>query len=621
MGVAEAVTQFLASFSVMANRLTNVARAMAEGKALPAPPPADTYAAAGLPVGGETVPHTSRLSQREARRHMSSYGGEQAIDTVNNCINTYLDALTLAEWELKRDGVCYVAHLPKEAPPEVLEAPADLVSLLENPNPWQNWDNFMSLAVTDYLMIGNFYWLKFQTTQGSDKPLALYRLNPADVQVIPGKRDLIAGYEYRIPGRGQPVRFPADMVIHGMRPNPHNPYFGLGIVAAGARMLDVELALTETQAQFFEQGAKLSGVLQSDRRVPDPVFKKITMQFRNLYSGSKNAYKVAILEQGLQFKSIQPTAAESEFVALSNLSFERICRLFRIPPELLQGAPRPGIMQEAKRQFTSDTMAPLLKRMNNIISDALTEPGWDLEFFMDYKYVMPREDQLKLVAGIATLPGIRINEIREEAGLDPLPKNELGDDGKPIGDMIINLPMPSTEQPGGVADQPLPNEVGRPPKMENTMAFPQRGSGSKPNNLGNAAPPHKAALKTGKAGLEETISLLEEALSAAGEVPVTRRVDTDALTRNLELLVLSDGKSLGKQQRDQLVGMLDQVPEWSTVKKFAGDLATAVSEVLDEGTRRGYSPEQLWRGYGIEKFDGVLRVVSDWAFKHPADRV
>ena len=605
----------------MANRLTNVARALAEGKALPAPPPADTYAAAGLPVGGETIPHTSRLSQREARRHMSSYGGEQPIDTVNNCINTYLDALTLAEWELRKDGMPYLPHLPKEAPPETFEAPQDLVRLLENPNPWQNWDNFLSLAVTDYLMIGNFYWLKFQTTQGSDRPLALYRLNPADVNVIPGKRDLIAGYEYRIPGRGQPVRFPADMVIHGMRPNPHNPYFGLGIVAAGARMLDVELALTETQAQFFEQGAKLSGVLQSDRRVPDPVFKKITMQFRNLYSGSKNAYKVAILEQGLQFKSIQPTAAESEFVALSNLSFERICRLFRIPPQLLNGEARPGIMQEAKRQFTSDTMAPLLKRLNNIISDALTEPGWGYEFFMDYKYVMPREDQLKLVAGIATLPGIRINEIREEAGLEPLPKNEVGDDGKPIGDMIINLPMPSTEQPGGVADQPLPNEVGRPPKMENTLAFPQRGSGAKPNNLGNAAPPHRAAPKSGKAALEETISLLENALSAAGEVPVTQRVDTDKLARDLETLILIDGKGLGKNERDQLLAMLPSVPGWRHVEQHAADLAVGIEAAVNEGARRCYSAEQILSGFAVEKFDGVLKVISDWAFQHPSPRV
>ena len=597
----------------MASRLTNVARALADGKALPAPPPADTYASAGLPIAGPSVPVTSRLSQREARRHMSSYGGEQAIDTINACINTYVDAATLAEWELRRDGVSYVPHLPKEAPPEVMEAPQDLVALLEQPNPWQNWDSFFALTLIDYLMIGNFYWLKFRPMDGTDRPMALYRLNPADVHVIPGKTELIAGYEYKIPGRGAPVKFPADMVIHGMRPNPHNPYFGLGLVASGARMLDMDLALTETQAQFFEQGAKLSGVLQSDRRVPDAVFKKITMQFRNLYSGSKNAYKVAVLEQGLQFKSIQPTAAENEFVALSNLSYERICRLFRIPTQLLQGEARPGIMQEAKRQFTSDTMAPLLKRLNSIVSQALTQPGWDLDFFMDYKYVMPREDQLKLVAGIAALPGIRINEIREEAGLEPLPKNELSHDGKPIGDMIINLPMPSTENPGGVADQPLPNEAGRPPKVENTLAFPtvprtdiQRGSGAAPRPNGTGAVAHTAPAKTGK-GLAETIAMLEDALAVADARP-----STEALERAIEG-VLADGKALGKVHRPALVDAVVALEEWDHLGVRIEEIRDRVQEELQEGVRRGYSSVQLWSGYAEEKYRGLQAVVSDWA--------
>lgn len=511
--LAEAVTQLAALFTVMASRITNVARALAEGKALPAPPPADLYAAAGLPVGGPAVPLTSRLSQREARRHLSSYGGEQAIDTVNNCVNTYIDAATLAEYKFRRDGEIYLPHLPDDAPPDTLQAPLDLVNLIEQPNPHQSWDEFIALAITDYLMVGNVYWLKWRCQQGSDKPLAIYRLSPADVNVLPGKTDFIAGYEYKVPGRGMPIHFDPDKVIHFRRPNPHNPYFGLGIVASGARMLDIELALTETQAQFFEQGAKLSGVLQSDRRVPDPVFKKLTMQFRNLYSGSKNAYKVAVLEQGLQFKSIQPTAAENEFVALSNLSFERICRLFRIPPQMLNGEARPGIMQEAKRQFTSDTMAPFLKRFNRLISQSLTQPGWGYDFEMDYKYVMPREDQLKLVANIAALPGIKINEIRAEAGLSLLAEDEVGPDGKPIGDMIINLPSVSTEM-GGHPDQPLAGEVGRPPNMENTQAFPQRQSANaqaaKPVN---GAPPHKAPATTGK-GLAETLELIEEALEA-----------------------------------------------------------------------------------------------------------
>lgn len=602
------MTQLAALFTVMASRITNVARALAEGKALPAPPPADLYAAAGLPIGGPAVPLTSRLSQREARRHLSSYGGEQAIDTVNNCINTYIDAATLAEYKFRRDGEIYLPHLPDDAPPDTLQAPMDLVNLIERPNPHQSWDEFLSLAVTDYLMVGNVYWLKWRPQLGSDKPLAIYRLSPADVNVLPGKTDFIAGYEYKVPGRGQPIHFNDQQVIHFRRPNPHNPYFGLGIVSSGARMLDIELALTETQAQFFEQGAKLSGVLQSDRRVPDAVFKKLTMQFRNLYSGQKNAYKVAVLEQGLQFKSIQPTAAESEFVALTNLSFERICRLFRIPPQMLNGEARPGIMQEAKRQFTSDTMAPFLKRFNKLISQSLTQPGWGYDFELDYKYVMPREDQLKLVANIAALPGIRINEIRAEAGLSLLAEDELGPDGKPIGDMIINLPAVSTEQ-GGHADQPLAGEVGRPPNMENTEAFPQRQSANaqaaKPIN---GAPPHKAPAKVGK-GLAETLELLEEAIALKAEYEA--RVDLGPLEKAVES-VLMDGKSLKKDERDELIENVSMLSEWDLIGLSATALKDIVVGAVSEGVRRGYSVAQIWGGYPVEAYTGVQRLLSDW---------
>lgn len=499
----------------MASRLTNVARALAGGKALPTPSPGQLYGAAGLPVGGPVPAAQQRISQREAKRHLSSYGGDQAIDAVASCVNTYIDATLMAEYHFTLDGEVYVADLPADAPPDTLQAPRDLARLMEQPNPYQNWDEFISLSVADYLLVGNFYWLKFRPQDGTDRPLALYRLSPEEITVVPGSTELIAGYEYNVTGAGDPITFPADLVIHARRPNPHNPYFGLGLIQSGARMLDIELALTETQAQFFEQGAKLSGVLQSDRRVPDPVFKKISAQFRSLYSGSKNAYKVAVLEQGLQFKSIQPTAAENEFVSMSSMSFDRICRLFRVPPEMIAGsgaADHAGAMQEAKRQFTTGTMAPFLKRFNSVITLGLTRPGWGYDFKMDYKYVMPREDQLKLVANIAALPGVKINEIRAEAGLPLLAVDEIGEDGKPIGEMIINLPMPSTEQPGGVADQPLSNEVGRPPNMENTMAFAQRGSAAAPRPA-NGAPPHSAPQTTSK-GLDETLTMLEDALEA-----------------------------------------------------------------------------------------------------------
>jgi len=635
------------------------------GKALPSPSRSSLYSSAGLPMGGTpSGASVERISQTEASRHISSYGGDQAIDTVNNCVNVYVDAMLSAKWRFIQNGETYIPRRVPDSPPEAKVAPEDLVALLEQPNPYQDWNEFLSLMAIDYLLVGNFYWLKFRPLDGTNRPIALYRLNPSDITVIPGKTDLIAGYEYRLPGAAEPVRFPADLVIHGRRPNPHNPYLGLGIISAGARMLDIELALTETQAQFFEQGAKLSGVLQSDRRVPDPVFKKISNQFRSMYSGSRNAYKIAVLEQGLKFQSIQPTAAESEFVALSQLSFERQTRLFRIPPELLGGVDKTGVLQEAKRQFTNDTMRPLLDRLQMLITLGLTRPGWGYDFEFDYKYVLPREDQLKLVAGFASLPGVRVNEIRAEAGLPPLPEDEVDHDGKPIGDMIVNLPGKSTEQPGGHADRPMPGEVGRPPLPENTMAFPQRGTANAARPDGFGAPAGAAPATTGKALQDAGKQLaLRQAIVEDTEdyIRESLKQPLRALERSL-MDTTASGKAIRKDERGRVTAAVEEsdawpgfeaavervlalaaerglantaavqraegynVPEISFVelgrelasretgaKSISKTLRERVVRQVAEGVRRGYSTSQIVEGYGEENYDGLRSVLKNWS--------
>ena len=48
-----------------------------------------------------------------------------------------------------------------------------------------------------------------------------------------------AGYEYTVPGSGQrkPLQIPLSDMIHFKLPNPHSPYYGLGIVRAAADRL------------------------------------------------------------------------------------------------------------------------------------------------------------------------------------------------------------------------------------------------------------------------------------------------------------------------------------------------------------------------------------------------
>lgn len=412
--------------------------------------------------------HPARLSQQEARRHLSGYGGDQAIDTVMACADLIASTASNAEYHFERDGVTQVAHkIPDVTPDDVEEADQRLVTLLEQPNPWMDYTELIELTFIDYLLVGNSYWLKYHpdSERAKDKPVALYRLAPPLVTVVPGERDLVDHYVYRVPGREE-IKIPADQVLHFKRPNPHDPHFGLGLIAGGARAMDIELAITDSQARYYEQGTRLSGVLETDRNLPDTLISKIRRQFRAMYAGNENAYHVATLERGLKFRPISSTAAEAEFRHLAPMSRQRIAMLFRVPIVLLgiiDNADRQAV-REAQRIFDNKTMRPLLNQFQHAISIGLTQ-AWGVNFVVDHEYVMPIEDQVELAADVAALPGIRVREVRERLGYDPL--------GDERDDIVLNLPG-SNDNDSEVKDR-RNAEGGRPPDGENTAAIPEPG--------------------------------------------------------------------------------------------------------------------------------------------------
>jgi len=292
---------------------------------------------------------------------------------------------------------------PDEDGRSVRRAPKDLVELIQAPNPWTTYEDMMELLVIALLLVGNGFWLKFRRSERTGQPIALYRLAPPLVTILPGTNKLVAGYEYKVPG-ADPVVFQPEDVIHFKLPNPHSPYKGLGLIAGGPRVYDIELNLVESQASFYERGAKFAGVLTSDRTVPTAVLKKIKLAFRNLYGGPENSGEVPVLERGLQFQSVQSNAAEAAFVEISNLNRDRINSHFRTSKILfgnLEGADVRAA-REAQRIFDTKTMRPFLNRIQSRISQSLTQ-AWGLNFVIDYEYTMAPEDSLDLASGLGAL--------------------------------------------------------------------------------------------------------------------------------------------------------------------------------------------------------------------------
>lgn len=428
------------------------------------------YGAANPYVPGavSAVRTVTPLSQREAFVHGQAYGGTEAVDWLMDAIDYVTQSASAACYHFEDDqGTVYSVDEDPNDPSTVKPAPLLLKKLFERPNPYQTYTELLELMLIDFLLVGNAYWVKWKTNS-AQQPAALYRMAPHLVRILPGQFG-VEKYLYKVPGIQNEVTFTPDQVIHFKRPNPHDPYYGLGIIKGGARAVDMEISLTNTAARYYENQAMPSGVVETERRVPKDVFQRIKSQMRAFYTGTQNAGQLMVLEAGLKFSAVSPDAGKAMFQQMGQWSRDRILAMFRLNKKLLgivdeSGRGDPTALSDWQRLFDQKTMIPLCKRISEAITLGLTKPGWGLEFEIDYEETQAPADMLERATLLSAMPGVKVHELREAAGLAP----STGD--QTIDDTVLNLPGPELNANGqnGFPDRNLPGEAGRPPLPANT---------------------------------------------------------------------------------------------------------------------------------------------------------
>jgi HK97 family phage portal protein len=459
-----------------------------------------------------------RLGQKGAQRHLSAYGGEQAMDWVMDCARYIADTVANADYHFETPQGAVAKRMPGDpvAPPDALNR------LFEAPNPYMDYIEMMELMVIDLLLVGNAYWMKWRTNE-KDQPLALYRLAPSYVEVTT-KPWGIGSYIYQIPNADKLEVEPQE-VIHFKLANPDaaNPFYGLGLISGAGRAADLEIALTDTQGSYYENHAMPSVTVETARRVPRDVFKKIRAQLRSRAQGPKNAGELLVLEAGLKLNAIAPTALAAAYREMSMFSRDRTFAWFRMSPKLVGINDQAGgvdKLSEVQRQFDVKTARPLMNKIQTKLSKELTM-AWNLNYAIDYEYQLDPEEQAKMAGQFAEIPGITIDEARKFAGLGPHPE-------KDIGEMTINLPGEDggTGAPGdptekGIPDRNLPGEAGRPPNPGKTRAFPKKGQ-----PMPKGAKVRRAKAKPAGKSVTEVLAALEVLEAKALQDPGTPAEDT-----------------------------------------------------------------------------------------------
>lgn len=307
----------------------------------------------------------------------------------------------------------------------------ELLDLLDGVNPLQTGYELKYLTSAHLEAVGNSYWRLEGVKSETDKPTAIYILDPVHMRIIRDSSPVsVAGYKYT--EKTRVTNFQPYEILHLKYPNPADQIEGVGTIQSLAQWIDSDNYATEFNRRFFLNGAKIGGLLESENALTTVQIEQLRRSFENVYKGWENAYKVAILPKGTKYSEMGTSQKDMDFANLQSMMRDKILAGFRVPKTVL------GITEDVNRAnaeatnyvFALRTIKPKMQLIVSYLNEFLV-PRYGDNLYLDFASPVPEDRLLKiqeLQVAMAGQPVMSVNEAREEYfGLDGV---ERGDDVK-----------------------------------------------------------------------------------------------------------------------------------------------------------------------------------------------
>jgi HK97 family phage portal protein len=297
--------------------------------------------------------------------------------------------------------------------------------LHDSPNPDMTSFIFRETLMTHLLLWGNAYAQIVRNGHG--EIIGLYPLMPDKMQVSRAETDeLIYLYQSGMSN----IAFRREEILHipGLG---FDGLVGYSPIAMARNAIGMSMATEEFGASFFQNGAAPGGILEHPGTLKDP--SKVRESWNELFKGSGNANKVAVLEEGMTYKQIGIPPNEAQFLETRKYQTEEICRIYRVPPHLVADLDKATFsnIEHQSISFVVHTIRPWLVRLEQAMNKALLYPAERQRYFIEFNVDgLLRGDYESRMRGYATARQngwMSANDIRRLENMNLIPKEEGGD--------------------------------------------------------------------------------------------------------------------------------------------------------------------------------------------------
>ena len=246
-----------------------------------------------------------------------------------------------------------------------VEQTTDLSYLLKyQPNTYQNKITFLEKVMMDLLSNGNSFVRIERNRLG--KPTELLPLNYDDVSVY-FKDNKLYYTSDQLKGT-----YNAEDILHFKLITNVNStgaqdggILGMSPIEQCKNAIGWGMDVEEYGRTFFKNGAKLSGVLKTERALSEQAIDRLRNSFNNNYSSLSGSNQTAVLEEGLEFQPLSISADNAQFLQSREFSVQEICRIFSIKPHMLADLSKSSFnnIEMQNQEYVTYSLLPYLSKI------------------------------------------------------------------------------------------------------------------------------------------------------------------------------------------------------------------------------------------------------------------
>lgn len=401
---------------------------------------------------------TRMTSSGGTREHLASMG---SVGTLFSIVARITENLAQVNWHLYRKAR---PGQPQENRVEVTAHAA--LDLWNQPNPFMPRQEFVESFSQHLELTGEAWWV---IGKAGRLPLELWPVRPDRMAPLPHVQEFIAGYEYRSPD-GETVPLDLDEVVFLRRPNPEDPYRGIGPVQSVLADLDSARYSAEWNRNFFVNSAEPGGVIEVDKRLSDDEFTEMTTRWREQHQGIANAHRVAVIEQG-KWVNRTFTQRDMQFAELRGVGQGILREAFGISKTMLGQTEdtNRATAQTAEVVFARWLLKPRLERikmaLNRDLLPLFGPPARGLEF--DYDNPVPVDMELEqkglttkaAAASVLVTAGWDPVQVLETVGLPPMEHTKPEPQPAPAPPLVEEEPAPAEDDGPSTEDDAADSKV------------------------------------------------------------------------------------------------------------------------------------------------------------------